>query len=142
MGEYSSLLIASQTELDSAKRLSDIVNGYATFLSLEEKMNSWIAVRLSDGGTDGVLYGSRRDAVRHQVHESQCAYLSLAGSLGGMPVQEAHVVLKFHRDAYDSGYTFVDPEHPTGGLDIQMPIAVEDVRSHIRTLQRRKRKAH
>ena len=137
---YSSLLTATDEEMNAAKRLSGIVNSLCVIYPMDVVINSWIAVRLSDGGTDGVLYETRRDAVRHQPHEKQCAYLSLRQAPGGMDIQAAYAVLKFHRDAYDAGYVFTDPEHPTGGIDMQMPIAMEDLRSQIRRLHQRKRR--
>lgn len=135
--EYSSLLLANGPDLERAKRLSGIVNDLAVCQPYEVLANSWIAVRLSDGGTDGVLYDSRRDAVLHQAYEKQCAYLHLRAAPGGMQVREAYAFLKFHRDAYDSGYTFIDPEHPTGGVDMCMPIAREDVRAQIHRMRTR-----
>jgi len=140
VGDYSSLITASTEDLDAAKRLAGIVNSMVIMYDLDTILNSWIAVRLSDGGTDGVLYDTRRDAVRHQAHETQCAYLSLRAAPGGMQVQEAYAFLKFHRHAYDAGYTFIDPEHPTGGTDMQIPIAIEDVRANIHRLHRRKKR--
>lgn len=140
---YSSLLTATTEELDAAKRLSNYVNNVCVFQPLDVVLNSWIAVRLSDGSTDGVLYESRRDAVRHQPYEKQCAYLSLRAAPGGMEVQAAYALLKLHRDAYDHpeyNISFIDPEHPTGGTDIRMPIAMEDVKTHIRRLHNKKRK--
>lgn len=140
MGDYSSLLLATKEELDTAKRLSDIVNSMVVLYPLDTIINSWIAVRLSDGGTDGVLYETRADAVRHQAHETQCAYLSLRAAPAGMPINEAHVYLKFHRDAYNAGYVFTDPERPNGGMDMYMPTPYEDVKAQIRRLHSRKRK--
>jgi len=142
MGDFSSLLLATNEDLDSAKRLSGIVNSMVVIHPLEAIINSWIAVRLSDGGTDGVLYDSRLEAVKHQAHETQCAYLSLRSSPAGMPVNEAYAYLKFHRYAYDAGYVFTDPEKPNGGMDMYMPTPYEDVKSQIRRLHSRKRKAH
>lgn len=126
--------------MNAARRLSGIVNTICVIQPMDVVINSWIAVRLSDGSTDGVLYDTRRDAVKHQAYEKQCAYLSLRQAPGGMDIQAAYAVLKFHRDAYDAGYVFTDPEHPTGGIDMQMPIAMEDLRSQIRRLHT-KRKA-
>lgn len=139
MGDYSSILLATKEEIDSAKRLSGIVNSMVIIHPLEVVLNSWIAISLKDGSTDGVLYDTRADAVRHQYHETQCAYLSLRGAPAGMPVEEAHVYLKFHRDAYDAGYVFTDPERPNGGMDMRMPIANEDVRSQVKRLHAMRR---
>jgi hypothetical protein len=140
MGQYSNLLTANQEEMDSAKRLSGIINSLVICHPIETLIHSWIAVRLSDGGYDGTLYDTRRDAVRHQQYEKQCAYLNLAPIAGGMEIQAAYAILKFHRDAYAADMTFIDPEHETGGMDIGMPIAMEDVRTHIHRMHNRRKK--
>ena len=139
MGEYSSILLATKEETDSAKRLSDIVNSMVVIHPLDVLTHSWIAVRLSDGGYDGTLYDSRADAVRHQYHESECAYIQLTAALGGMPIQEAHAYLKFHRGAYSSGMKLTDPERPNGGMDVQIPLTYEDVRTQIRRFHVRRK---
>lgn len=139
MGDYSSLILMTKEEADSAKRLSDNVNSMVVIHPLDTVVNSWMAVYLSDGGYDGTLYDTRLDAVRHQVHENQCAYLSLKAAISGMPLQEAHVYLKFHRDAYAAGFRLTDPERPNGGADMRMPIANEDVRRQVRRLHAMKR---
>jgi hypothetical protein len=140
MGSYSSLLTASEEEINAAKRLSGIINSLVVIYPLDQLIHSWIAVNLADGSTDGVLYDTRRDAVRHQAHEQQCAYLNLAPVMGGMDVNAAYALIKFHRDAYAADYTFIDPEHPTGGMDIGMPIAMEDVRTHIHRMHNRRKR--
>jgi hypothetical protein len=140
MGQYSSPLYATDEELNAAKRLSGIINSLVVIYPIDQLIHSWIAVRLSDGGYDGTLYDTRLDAVRHQPHEQQCAYLNLAPVMGGMEVQAAYAILKFHRDAYEAGMTFIDPEHPTGGMDIGMPIAMEDVRAHIHRMHNKRKR--
>lgn len=62
----------------------------------------WAAIRLSDGGSDNTAYDSRWDAVRHQRHETLCAYVMIP--LDDMPPQHAEVFLAFHRKVYDSGF--------------------------------------
>lgn len=138
--QYSSLFTASDEELNSAKRLSGIINSLVICHPIDTLVHSWIAVRLADGSYDGTLYDTRQDAVRHQPHEQQCAYLNLAPVMGGMEVQAAFAILKFHRDAYRAGMTFIDPEHPTGGMDIRMPIAMEDVRAHIHRMHNKRKR--
>jgi hypothetical protein len=63
---------------DAAKRASDVVNSYAVFTPYEDLINCYVALRLSDGGHDGTLYYSKREAVRHQSDEKLCAYLQLS----------------------------------------------------------------
>lgn len=68
----------------------------------------WIAARLSDGATDGTVYDSKADAVAHQVHETQCAYLVVPPA--AMPEAEATAYLELHERMYASGYRLQDPE--------------------------------
>jgi len=144
MGEYSSMLLErDQAKIDRAKRLSEIVNSLVLIHPLEVLTRSWIAVRLSDGGTDGVLYDTRRDAVRHQAHEQQCAYIQLTAVMGGMAVQEAYVYLKFQEHVYDNPrFRMTDPEAPNGGVDMQIPLTYEDVHSQIKRLRARRKANH
>lgn len=144
MGQYSQLPLFSTNpqdiaDVDAAKRLSDIVNNICISQPLDVVVRSWIAVSLADGSTDGGLYESRIEAVKHQYHETQCAYLCLKESPHGMPTQDAYVYLKFHRDAYEAGMRLTDPEKDNGGYDLRMPIAREDVNRQIATLNRKVR---
>jgi hypothetical protein len=68
----------------------------------------WIAARLSDGGTDGRIYDLRADAVRHQLHETQCAYVMVPP--GAMPEHEASKFLELAERIYAAGYNLTDPE--------------------------------
>jgi hypothetical protein len=54
---------------------------------MDAARESWVAIRLSDGGSDGVLYPSKELAVSFQLHETQCAYLRVLA--GGIPPREA-----------------------------------------------------
>jgi len=91
---------------DAAKRLSDTVNMHA----IAGSWGKWIAVRLSDGGTDGVLYDSRADAIRHQLHEKLCAYVLVP--IDGMTLRAAESYMRFVRQAYDAGFRLADPGGP------------------------------
>lgn len=89
---------------DAAYRCSDlirqhIVNGDAT---------RWAAIRLSDGGSDGIAYDRRADAVRHQLHESLCAYVCIP--VDDMTPRAAQVFLTATRQLYDAGYRVSDPD--------------------------------
>lgn len=144
MGQYSQVPLFSQdprdiADVDAAKRLSDFVNNICISQPLDVVIRSWIAISLADGSTDGNLYESRRDAVRNQYYEQQCAYLCLKEAPHGMPTQEAYVYLKYHRDAYDAGLRLTDPEKDNGGYDLRMPIAREDVSRQIAALNRKVR---
>lgn len=102
---------------DAAKRCADIVNGYISFVPWDELKHKFIAIRLSDGGSDGTLYDSKRDAVRHQSDEKLCAYIAFRNLAGGMNPIEAERYLKWNRDAYDAGMRLPDPDHQSGGPD-------------------------
>lgn len=68
----------------------------------------WIAARLSDGSTDGTVYDSKADAVKHQLHETQCAYLVVPPA--PMPPAEATAYLELHDKMYAAGYRLQDPD--------------------------------
>jgi hypothetical protein len=61
----------------------------------------WVAIRLSDGGSDGVVYDSVAVAAAFQLHYRQCAYVRIA--TGGIGPRECDVILAYHRRVYDSG---------------------------------------
>ncbi|SRR5260221_2489235 len=118
---------------DSAKRSYDIVRSYATFVDKDELRGKWVALRLADGSSDGTLYDSKRDAVRHQLDEQICAYFSYRNSINGFQnVKDAAVWLEFHRMAYDSGFRLIDPDDASGGKDVIMPITMEQLMAQIR----------
>lgn len=85
---------------DAAKRASDIVALHLA-ADMEGNRGRWVAIRLSDGGSDGVVYDLLSDAVRNQLHYRQCMYVPIA--FGGLPPQEADVMLAYHRRVYDAG---------------------------------------
>jgi hypothetical protein len=68
----------------------------------------WIASRLSDGGTDGIVYDTMDDARRHQLHESQCYYCQVQP--GHMTDREASQLLNIAEKVYDSGGRFLAPD--------------------------------
>lgn len=90
---------------DDGRRLSDAV----TLAILAGGRGAWIAARLSDGGTDGQIYDTRTDAIRHQLHEDQCAYIRVPLA-GDMPPIEATAYLDFNRRRLAAGFRMVDPE--------------------------------
>jgi hypothetical protein len=111
---------------DAAKRASDIINSYRTFVPWDELKTKWLAIRLSDGGYDGNLYDSKRDAVRHQLDEFLCAYVCFKNLIGGARPKEMELFLKFNRDAYDAGFRLPDPDDQFGGRDVLMTTALRD----------------
>lgn len=72
----------------------------------DSALNRWVAISLADGKCDQNLYGSKAEAVRFQVHETQCAYLSLSG----WPTQgEVRAFLDMNEELYDAGFRLDDP---------------------------------
>jgi hypothetical protein len=123
---------------DAAKRVSDAVNlhmlasdaGWAW----ENVRGQFMAFRLEDGRSDGTLYPTKLDAVRHQYDEFTCMYLKLHA--GGMSVCEAEIMLKIHRQAYSNGFRLADPDHKSGGRDIIPRMATDKALNQIRALNR------
>lgn len=89
---------------DRGRRLSEAV----TLAGLAGGRGKWIAARLSDGRTDGNVYDTRADAIRHQLHETQCAYVMVPPD-GAMPEADATAFLEVNEKAYDAGYRLSDP---------------------------------
>lgn len=89
---------------DAARRCADIV----TLACLAGHVGEWVAIRLSDGGSDGVHYPSKGVAANHQFHESLCTYVKVPPD--GMTARAAEVVLSFYRKAYDAGFRQSDPD--------------------------------
>jgi hypothetical protein len=114
LGQYS----------DEARRCSDIVNLHL-LADREDNVGRWVAIRLSDGGSDGKIYDSRAEAVKWQLHESQCAYVCIGPD--GMTPRQAEIFLKFNRQAYENGLRMIDPDR-----EVAMPENMEEVGRIIR----------
>lgn len=106
---------------DAGRHCSDAVN----LASLVGGMGKWVAARLTDGKTDGNVYDSKSDAIKHAIinlkllHESQAAYIKIPP--GGMPPAEATRFLEVVRKLYSSGMRITDPDK-----DLIMPNTIED----------------
>lgn len=108
----------------AAHRMSDAINqalvdGYCF---------TWLAVRLRDGGTDGVHYQFRREAVKHQIDERLCAYILVQPNGANPAICQG--ALNFYRFAYDSGHRITDPEQP----DYILPTTNEDMQDKLTRL--------
>lgn len=102
--------------------MAGIINGYVTFIPPFELMTKWVAIRLQDGGSDGNLYDSREDAIRHQIDERFCAYVCMGAMMQGAKPLDCAIYLEVHRQAYDSGMRLHEPEAP----QIIMPTTLYD----------------
>lgn len=121
--------------IDAGKRASDIANLYITFMDQWELRSKWLAFRLNDGSSDGVLYDTRKDAVKHQFDERRCAYFSFRNCLGGTNARDMAIFLNFCREAYDAGFRLIDPDDASGGREI---LPTYDVGDYQRNLMRRR----
>jgi hypothetical protein len=106
-------MIGQLPATDRGRRLSDAVRE-ARAAGAE---GWWIAARLSDGGTDTKVYPSKEDAVKWQLHETQCAYLQLPPM--DMPPAEAEGWLALHERAYEAGMRLSDPGAPQPILGVR-----------------------
>ena len=97
---------------DAAKRIHETINIMHIARTWDELSNGWMAFKLSDGTTDNVLYGTRADAINHQLHETTCLYLSMRKTLGGVPIRDCQLLLDVHRHIYDNGGRLADPQAP------------------------------
>jgi hypothetical protein len=95
-------------EWDTARRAADQVNIHVLAHG-REAHGRYVAIRLSDGGSDGTLYDTRHDAVRHQMHPTQCVYARV--TVGGTTPKSMWVLMVYMRQVYDNGGRF-DTEAP------------------------------
>src|SRR5580693_1186843 len=93
----------SPWETTEAKRVSDNFNCRLIFTPWDELQYGWMAFKLSDGSTDGVVYPDRRTAIKHQFHEKACAYLAFKNCPNGITPSEARRFLYFTKMAYEKG---------------------------------------
>jgi hypothetical protein len=107
---------------DAAKRMADIINGMVAFNQWDQLRNTWLALRLSDGGFDGNLYATREEAIKHQSDERHCAYVWMGNFLQGAKPLDCAIFLESQRQAYDAGMRLHEPEAP----QLIMPTAAYD----------------
>lgn len=94
------------TPEDRAKRAFDHLNLMVTARGWAECRDRWVAISLSDGACDQHPYASKAEAVRYQLHETQCAYLNFSG----MPtLNELRFFLDTNEQLYDQGLSLADP---------------------------------
>ena len=87
---------------DRTRRAYDAINLHYQANKGYEVAGHWVAIRLSDGSSDGVLYPSKMHAAHHQLHEKQCAYICLP-PLMEMSMKEIHRYLQLNEQIYDAG---------------------------------------
>lgn len=113
--------------IDAGKRAHDKIMLHYLFGDYGDIKNKWVAVSLMDGSCDGELYDTKQQAVRHQIHEQQCAYICLRNvGPGGTHPEELAIFLQFQRDGYRAGFRMPDPDAKDGGKDLLMTTAQND----------------
>lgn len=113
--------------LDIGRRVSDAMHLHI----LTGSVGEWMAVRLSDGSSDGIAYPSRADAITHQLHEQLCCYLRVTPD--GIQPADAYRFVELNRALYDAGYRIADPDMPGEPI---YPQTLEELRAAIRELRR------
>lgn len=117
---------------DAAKRTADTYNLHQAAIGADA-IGQWFAVALSDGDSDGELYETKRDAVRHQRHnEQRYAFVRIVPS--SMSTCEASSFLATNRAAHDAGMRLADPDHRAGGRELIPRLTVEDERARVGAL--------
>lgn len=84
---------------DPAKRMSDIVMTH-WLADPRGNVGRWVAIRLSDGGSDHVVYDDVARAAWEQLTYKQCAYVRIPR--GGIGPNECDVILAYHRTVFDN----------------------------------------
>lgn len=95
---------------DAAKRMADTIRLHQAVVGKDELLSGrYVAVRLADGGSDGVLYDTRAEAINGQRNSpSRCAYFQVP--LQRWSEATCDTLLWYVRGCYDSGFR-EDPSH-------------------------------
>lgn len=108
---------------DRSRHACDAVNLHFAAAG-KDAIGRWIAIRLSDGKTDGVLYDTRADAIRHQFHELWCAYHAILPT--GANPGDMEKFLLYTEALYSRGMRPAQNRDPAPALI--MPSRREDLR--------------
>jgi hypothetical protein len=92
--------------------MSDIIAETITHHGPWELRTTWMAFKLSDGSSDKVLYDTKADAIRHQLHEQLCCYVAMGNVVAGMSPMDCQIFINLHRHLYANGGRIQDAEHP------------------------------
>lgn len=96
----------SDTRTERAKRAYDQLRLMHTVHG-DDCAGRWVAISLADGSCDQRLYGSKEEATRFQLHETQCAYMCFQG----VPLlKELRYYLDMNETLYDAGFSLSDPK--------------------------------
>lgn len=104
---------------DRTRRAWDVLQTHCLAVPAGDIGGWWVAIRLSDGSSDGNLYRSKAEATRFQLHETQCAYVCIP-PFGDMTIRELDLFLRLNEQVYDAGGRLSDVD--THIVPTDMPI--------------------
>jgi hypothetical protein len=115
---------------EDARRLSGNVSAAQWIIKESGEIDRrWIAVQLYDGSTDGEIYYTKDDAIRHQKYPWHCAYLLIPPT--GMSLREAEDWLAVHRRLKKANWDLEsDRQYIT-------PLTLEGISSHLARIGRK-----
>lgn len=123
---------------DVAKRCWEQVKNVAHSHGWDERIGGYLAIKLADGSTDGTLYDTKADAVKHcKGNEQWFAFFSFRTAPNGFASpKDAAVFLAYHRMVYDQGGRLPDPDDARGGPDMIMPMNDEHLMDQLSRLMK------
>lgn len=86
---------------DRTRRAYDVINTHVLALG-HDAAGQWVAIRMSDGGSDGQLYPAKFIAAKYQLHETQCCYVCIP-PFGELKIGELHAFIQACERIYDGG---------------------------------------
>lgn len=86
---------------DRTRRAYDVIRTHQLAAG-KDITGMWVAIRLSDGTSDGQLYPTKMSATSHQLHEQQCAYICLP-PWAEITIGELHTYIQTCERIYESG---------------------------------------
>lgn len=117
---------------DAALRMADVLN---QAVLTEGAVGRILSVRLSDGGSDGVLYDTRADAIAHAHHNESLMDFVVVKPTAYSPA-DCDARLAYTRAMYDAGWRWeIDSPAPI------MPVRDEDLALKTRQLQQHARRS-
>lgn len=84
---------------EEGRRGADVIMTH--LIAHEGNVGRWVALRLSDGGSDGCLYEKLWEAMHYQLHPTQCLYMRVTP--GGASAAEISWLIARFRLHYLAG---------------------------------------
>jgi hypothetical protein len=116
---------------DAAKRFSDWYNLHRA-AGLDR---GWFAVMLDDGASNGDVYDTRGEAVRHMWPNERWYFYCTLNAGPSMSVCAAESVLRWRRTMNEVEGPLLNPDAPDGGLEVIPRLTTEDQEAQIRAVR-------